>query len=64
MGTVDGGPRRSSRRRPTRGRAGLRRWTAIHLLGLAKVNGKVKILLEIGRVLSSQDLSDLAPIIQ
>ena len=35
-----------------------------YLLGLAKIKGKVKILLDIDQVLSRQDLSDLAPLMQ
>lgn len=35
-----------------------------YLLGIAKVKGKVKILLEIDQVLNSQDMSELAPMIQ
>jgi purine-binding chemotaxis protein CheW len=38
--------------------------TTPYLLGMAKVKGQVKILLEIDRVLTSQDLSELAPLIQ
>ncbi len=35
-----------------------------YLLGMAKVKGKVKILLEIDQVLASQDMSGLATLIQ
>lgn len=35
-----------------------------YLLGMAKVKGKVKILLEIDRVLTSQDLHGLAALVQ
>ena len=38
--------------------------TTSYLLGLAKIKGKVKILLDIEKVLSTQDLSDMAPLIQ
>jgi len=35
-----------------------------YLLGMAKVKGKVKILLEIDRVLTSQDLHELSTLVQ
>jgi purine-binding chemotaxis protein CheW len=35
-----------------------------YLLGMAKVKGKVKILLDIDRVLSTQDLHNLSSIIR
>jgi purine-binding chemotaxis protein CheW len=38
--------------------------TGQYLLGMAKVKGKVKILLDIDRVLSSQDLHGLSAILQ
>ena len=37
---------------------------APYLLGMAKVKGKVKILLEIDRVLTSQDLHELSTLVQ